>query len=253
MSEKRHFIGQLHGVREGWPRDMSDEEQRVMSEHFVYLRRLTWAGKVLLAGPVAETYGLVALETASEDEANAIMAADPSVKEGLHTYTLHNFPASLLPGRDRSAGGVRKDTIEKRVALDAPRRQVWEAWTTAAGLKSFFAPHVNVELRVGGPFEIFFAPPESPAGLRGAEGCRVLAFSPEEMLAFSWNAPPGFPEIRPQRTQVVLFFEDGEGGGTRLRLVNHGYGEGEQWDAVFEYFDLAWTHVLDNLEKSFAG
>ena len=39
-------------------------------------------------------------------------------------------------------------------------------------------------------------------------------------------------------------------GRTRLRLINHGYGEGEFWDPVYEYFDKAWGLVMENLTES---
>ncbi len=104
MAKKQHFLCRLLGTRPDWPDAMTEEEQRVMGEHFVYLRRLTWAGKVLLAGPVMEGWGLVALETEDEEEARAILAADPSVLAGVHTFEMGPFVASLLHGRDREPG-----------------------------------------------------------------------------------------------------------------------------------------------------
>ncbi len=253
MGEKLQFIGELHGTREGWPKDMSEDEARVMSEHFVYLRQLTWLGKVLLAGPVDMSYGLIALETENKEEAETLLAADPSVRAGLHTYTLKPFVASLLHGRARYSEQPGERSIDLSVDLPAPRADVWQVWTTADGLQSFFAPEVNMELRVGGPFEILFAPPDASLGERGGEGCRVLAYTPGEMLAFSWNAPPHFAAIRSKRTQVTLFLQDTESGGTRLRLVNHGYGSGQDWDPVFEYFEGAWPQVFECLKRRFPG
>ncbi len=74
--------------------------------------------------------------------------------------------------------------IKKSVVVTAPRTAVWKAWTTPAGLTSFLAPAAHVELRPGGPFEIFFVP-DAPQGARGSEGCRILSYLPEQMLAFS--------------------------------------------------------------------
>lgn len=103
MAERSHFMARLLGTREGWPENMTGDEQRIMGEHFVYLKELVGAGKVLLAGPVFDpeaAFGLIVLEVESEAEARAIVEADPSVKAGLHRFTLAPMRASLLLGRE---------------------------------------------------------------------------------------------------------------------------------------------------------
>lgn len=138
--------------------------------------------------------------------------------------------------------------IETEVVVAAPVADVWQAWTTRDGLRSFFGADALIELRPGGPFEIYFVP-DAPVGQRGSEGCQVLAFLPQKMLAFSWNAPPSIPTIRGERTQVVVLFEPRGPNQTRVRLVHHGWGTGDDWDKAFTYFSKAWPSVLASLEK----
>ena len=254
MLQHQHFLVRLVGTRPGWPEAMTEAEERAMSAHFVYLRTLTWAGKCLLAGPVfgAGGFGLIVLQVADEAEARRVMAAEPSVTAGVHTYTLQPMAASLLAGRQHFPAAPSARAIVREAEVPIPRAEAWQAWTTEAGLRSFFAERVRLELRPGGPFEILFRE-DGPEGEKGGEGCTVLAFEPERMLAVSWNAPPEFAQVRQQRTQVVLHFEDAGPGRCRLRLVNHGYGEGEEWDAVFAYFERAWSYVLANFTKTFGG
>ncbi len=102
--EISHYLLQLHGTRPDWPENMSEDESRIMSEHFVYLKRLTEQGSCLLAGPVfpydgQPAIGLVVLECADEAAARVIAEGDPSVREGLHGFTLRPMRASLLQGR----------------------------------------------------------------------------------------------------------------------------------------------------------
>ncbi|MBM4118049.1 hypothetical protein FJ251_09990, partial [bacterium] len=200
MSQPQQFFIRLQGTRPGWPEAMSEGEQRAMSEHFVTLRTLTWAGKCLLAGPVfgREGFGLVVLQAADETEARAIMDAEPSVVAGVHTYTLQPMAASLLAGRQQFPAATTPRAIVREATVPIPRAEAWRAWTTAAGLRAFFAESVRIALRPGGPFEILFSE-EAPEGERGAEGCTVLAFEPERLLAVSWNAPPEFPAVRQRR------------------------------------------------------
>ncbi|MGD2178789.1 MAG: SRPBCC domain-containing protein [Anaerolineae bacterium] len=133
--------------------------------------------------------------------------------------------------------------IREEVVVDATVDEVWEAWTTEGGIRSFFAPACNVELRVDGPYEILFNP-DAPPGERGAEGMRVLAFQPRTMLAFTWNAPPHLSEVRGQLTHVLVRLRRGEDGRTQVRLTHGGWGEGDQWDEAFAYFERAWGDIV---------
>jgi uncharacterized protein YndB with AHSA1/START domain len=133
--------------------------------------------------------------------------------------------------------------ISGEVVVDAPIEDVWAAWTTEQGIKSFFAPACNVELRPDGPYEIFFIPDAEP-GMRGADDMRVLAFQRPAMLSFTWNAPPSLPNVRGQRTHVVVRLSTAGDRRTRVRLTHDGWGEGGEWDRAFEYFDRAWNDVV---------
>ncbi|WP_420319961.1 SRPBCC family protein [Flagellimonas sp.] len=128
---------------------------------------------------------------------------------------------------------------------------VWWKWTTREGLLTFFGPDNNVELRLGGPFEIYFLL-DNPKGLRGSEGCKIISYLPKKMLSFTWNAPPQYPEIRnhEHKTWVVVIFDSITADKTKVTLHHLGWLEGKQWDAVYDYFNLAWDTVLDWLEQS---
>jgi uncharacterized protein YndB with AHSA1/START domain len=133
--------------------------------------------------------------------------------------------------------------IREEILVDATVDEVWEAWTTEAGIRSFFAPACNVELRVDGAYEILFNP-DAPAGERGAEGMRILAFQPKTMLAFTWNAPPHLSQVRGQLTHVLVRLRRGPEGRTRVALTHSGWGEGGQWDEALAYFERAWGHIV---------
>jgi len=139
--------------------------------------------------------------------------------------------------------------IKKEVLLKAPLEKVWHAWTTAEGARTFFAPDANIQLRIGGPYELYFDL-SKPSGLRGSEGSRIMGFIPDNMLSFTWNNPPHLAEIRSSYTAVVLFFEQKE-DAVRLALTHKDWPEGEIWDKAFNYFERAWDIVLKRLVDSF--
>ena len=150
------------------------------------------------------------------------------------------------------AGAKPPKAVRKEALVAASLSDVWAAWTTPEGLRSFFAPQVKMRLEAGGPFEILFNP-EAPAGTRGSEGCQVLAFAPPRVLAFSWNAPPSMPTVRKERTQVVVELEPLGERLTRVRLTHTGWKEGAEWDQAYAYFDIAWAKVLSSLAQSFVA
>jgi uncharacterized protein YndB with AHSA1/START domain len=145
--------------------------------------------------------------------------------------------------------------INEKVTVKANVDDVWKAWTTTEGVKTFFAPDAKVELRVDGPFEIYINPLAEP-GQKGADDMRILAFQDKKMLTFTWNAPPSLPEARKQRTVVIVRFISRGDVLTDVTLQHVGWGEGAgdkgaEWDKAFDYFTKAWPSVLKNLKKRF--
>ncbi len=254
MSQPKQYLVKLLGTRPTWPDDMTEDEMKVMSEHFMYLKKLTCDHKVVTAGPVFDfKFGLIILQVQSEDEAREIMANEPSVVKGLHTYEMSPMTVSLLRDYtppDRFVAAPTGKAIVKEAIVTATINDVWNAWTTTEGVNTFFSPDAKVELRIGGPFEIYFDM-SAPYGSRGSELCRVLSYLPEKMLSFEWNAPPSFGDLRGINTIVVLLFDQLENGQVKVTLTHHGWGEGTDWQGVYDYFDRAWGSVLGNFEKRF--
>jgi uncharacterized protein YndB with AHSA1/START domain len=140
--------------------------------------------------------------------------------------------------------------MHKEITVPANLDQAWEAWTTSEGVKTFFSSAAKVELELGGAYEIYFLL-DQPYGLRGSEDCRILSFLPKKMLSFEWNAPPDFGELRQRHTQVIMHFEEVKPGQVKVSFAQLGWGKGENWDRLYEYFDRAWDYVLKNLKKRF--
>jgi uncharacterized protein YndB with AHSA1/START domain len=137
----------------------------------------------------------------------------------------------------------KEKTLFGEVVVPAALDDVWAAWTTEGGVNSFFAPSCLIELEPDGPYEIYFNP-DAPPGQRGGEGLRVLAVQPKKMFSFTWNAPPTLPDVRGQRTHVILRFYEVGHEATRVTLRHDGWGEGGQWDEAFAYFEAAWNKVV---------
>ncbi len=248
-----YYLCELLGKRPGWPGDMTKEEETIMYEHFLYLKGLIAKGKVIAAGPVEERYGLIILKVDSESDAKAVMDSEPSVVKGVHDYKLSPMVLSLLADYirpDRYPLELSDLEIYREVTVKASLDEVWNAWTTDDGARTFFSPWTNIKLRVFGPYEIFFND-AAPVGEKGGEGNKVLSFLPKKMFSFEWNAPPSFGPLRDIRTRVVIDFKQMGSDSVKVEFHHLGFGTGDDWKKVHDYFDRAWTYVLGNFEKRF--
>lgn len=140
--------------------------------------------------------------------------------------------------------------ISFAIDINAPIDTVWSRWASPSGIRKFFAPVSTLELKTLGRLDVLFAP-SAPVGQRGAENNVILAFQEKQMISFSWDAPPTFPEIRKQRTTVIVRFSSQGPNKTQVTLTQLGFGSGSEWDAVYAYFAPAWGgFVLPNLKYS---
>lgn len=172
-------------------------------------------------------------------------------QEGLFNHLVDDWLARVEEAAGRPYDPAAERVIRAEVIVPASADDVWQAWSTAEGVRSFFAPDCRVELEIGGAYEMYFDP-SAPYGERGGEGVRILAIEPRKMLSFTWNAPPHLPEVRPQHTAVVVRLLALADGRTRVTLIHSGWGSSEQWDQAYRYFAVAWQKVvLPRLKERF--
>jgi len=129
--------------------------------------------------------------------------------------------------------------IDAEVEIHASAADVWAALTTPEGLAGWVAPESHVELRIGGPYELYFFPDEAD---RGMEGTTVLSFIPEELLATTGEAAD---------TWSVWRLDAVDGDVTRVRLT--GLGTSEEWRRRAAYFEEGTPGVLEELKRYVEG
>ena len=93
-----HFFVKLLGARDGFPENMTDEEERIMEDHFQYLLGQAEKKSVLLAGPCFADpgFGLVIVNEVDEDKAREIVESDPAIKGGVLSYEMSPMKISLM-------------------------------------------------------------------------------------------------------------------------------------------------------------
>ena len=99
--DKEQFIYKIMPTRPDMLSEGStQEENEIISQHFNYLKDLTEAGIIVLAGRTlntdASSFGIVIFYANSESEATDLMMNDPAVYNKVMTASLFPFRTSLL-------------------------------------------------------------------------------------------------------------------------------------------------------------
>src|SRR5882724_11617495 len=138
--------------------------------------------------------------------------------------------------------------VRVEATINAPVSEVWRVWTTSKGAEEFFAQMANIQIAIGGPYEIQFDPKDERSGTKGL---KVLSFLPEEMISFQWNAPPEMPEVRNGGTWVVVQMRAEGTGRTHVTVTHLGWKEGPEWDRAYVHFIRGWGDLMKRLERRF--
>lgn len=133
-------------------------------------------------------------------------------------------------------------SIEIEIEVPGTPEQVWQAIATGPGISSWYVPHTVEERQGGAATASFGAAPEMQieATVTAWEPPRRIAFGKEGGggLAFEW------------------LIEARQGGTCIVRLVNSGFGTGEEWDDHYDGMAEGWRLFLLNLRlhlEHFAG
>lgn len=128
--------------------------------------------------------------------------------------------------------GRRSITLE----IDVPGTPevVWRAIATGPGISSWYVPHV-VEERAGGAMTASFGP-----GPQMQVPGRVAVWEPPHRVVFDGGADG-------QGLAFEWLIEARDDGTCVVRLVNTGFGTGQEWDAQYDGMVEGWQGFLVNL------
>jgi uncharacterized protein YndB with AHSA1/START domain len=157
-------------------------------------------------------------------------------------------PTVEMQGRSEQAEDLK---LEIKRVIRASRQRVFDAWCRPDFIRQWFAPgtmsmaHAEVDLRVGGGYQLQMNPPNPPVeGGHANEGSRVTGtytrVEPYDLLEFTWcgSWDPG------EETQVTLTFRDVE-GGTELTLLHQRF----QSEVSCGKHTEGWTSTLEKLQR----
>jgi uncharacterized protein YndB with AHSA1/START domain len=166
-----------------------------------------------------------------------------------------SFLTSIIAVASASAQhtSTRKSTLRHEGLIDAPVQEVWKAFTTNDGLKSWMAPLADIDLRVGGKMRVNY----SADGVLGDEKTienTILSYEPQRMFSIQATKPPaGFPFPTAIKSMwTVLYFEPIGADRTRVTITGMGFDDSDESLKMREFFDKGNAHTLEQLRKKFA-
>jgi uncharacterized protein len=115
MDESKHYLYRIQPSRhEMLTEGATTEEAQVIREHFTYLERLTGEGVAILVGRTLNTerdsMGIVIFTARSDEEARAVMEADPAVSKGVMRAKLFPFRIALQARADDPSERIQTGT-----------------------------------------------------------------------------------------------------------------------------------------------
>jgi len=122
--------------------------------------------------------------------------------------------------------------IDLSVEVPGTPEEVWEAVATGPGISSWFVTCEVVE-GDGGTVTMDF-------GEFGRETAVVTAWEPPSRVVFEGGSDG-------RRLAYEWLVEARDGGTCVVRLVNSGFGSGEEWDADYDGMTQGWKLFFDNL------
>ena len=147
--------------------------------------------------------------------------------------------------------------------LDAPRADVFRAWTDPDHLQWFYNPEqpiptepIELDLRIGGVWRQRMVISERTEYMTGGVYREIV---PDEKLVFVWGATDGWPELDPERLEespLVTVALSEVGGRTQMTLCME-LPASLSSEQVQEWFEMGvragWRDTVDRLASALAA
>ena len=235
-------------------------------------KRLSYIGPLGFAGKATQfvvTYDLAPDPSGTKLHLTVNVAGQipNGVEKGVQSVWNHFLVERLKPYLESAEYKNRKKTAVKNSSFVAPSgervlrhevvvpaslAEVWQTMTTSDGWMTFMAPHVRMELKTGGEFTSNYrvgAKLGDPGTIRN----QVLNYVPMEMFSIKVGLTDQFPE-RPRQAGTLFCVFNLKELGPRSVLVTAsmlGWGQGEDWDSVYKFFDRGNSYTMEELVRRF--
>jgi len=164
------------------------------------------------------------------------------------TRSWKDFPGVSNTSYVDAAG---QKALQLSMDIPASPHQVFEAFATSDGFKSWAVAVANVDLRTGGTIEASYDPKAKIGDPNNIKN-QIVTFIPDHLLVIrNIQAPEGFAGKGEFQKTVTIIELAPIATGTRVRLTNTGYGDSEEARTVYGHFEWGNAYTLAELKKRF--
>lgn len=161
--------------------------------------------------------------------------------------TLHAQEVKNLSFKTSQGERVLRLETTVKCSLD----QAWELYTTTDGLKSWMAPVVEVDFSNGGLWEASYDK-NKKIGDPGNIVNEIICIVPKEMFVLRVRKVPDdfpFDEKLIYKARSVHQFEKVGKKRTKVTMTGTPYGEGPEWNRLYNFFVWANRYTFLELHK----
>ena len=126
-------------------------------------------------------------------------------------------------------------TLEYEISVAAPKKQVYQAFSSSVALESWFADFAEIVPSEGGRFYVFWKAGHDAVG-------QFKEVRENEELIFSWRGRGESHE-----TEVKIHFNVA-GDQTQVSLIHSGLGTEGHWEHSVKSIGAGWEYALENLK-----
>jgi uncharacterized protein YndB with AHSA1/START domain len=182
-------------------------------------------------------------------EVRVTSGADPTGSRVIRYVRVDAAPVRVT--ENKAADGSR--TLTHELVVPAPPEQVYAAFSTPEGWRTWAVPHAWAAAGDPDLMETSYSPAAAQGDPRNIRQRFVLRM-PDRLIVFrTVRTPPGFPHAAEyQRVTSVVELEP-VGDGTRVRLSGTGYPAGAAGDTLLGFFREGNRTSLEQLRSRFVS
>lgn len=139
------------------------------------------------------------------------------------------------------SGGASAQTSGELVhegIIPAAIETVWASWTTSEGLRSWLAPHADIDFQIGGKMRTNYSQSGDLDDPQTIENT-ILSYDPFRMISIRVSkAPVDFPFPNAIYDMwTIMYFESVAPDETLVRVVAHGFSTDEESKRMRAFFE----------------
>ena len=160
-----------------------------------------------------------------------------------------------------AAGQVVKNTsyttrtgervLRLELVLPVTQKEAWDVVTTDNQLKKWIAPLAHIELRTGGYIMTNYDKTKS-LDVSSSIRLDITSYLEQELITFKVKLNDNFSKKvqgEDKNLQEIIQFENAGAGKTKVTSSMIGWGEGEDWKKVYDFFVRGNIYTYEELLK----